>query len=161
MGILGGHPFLGVVVLASVSVSWTPFHSSLYPYSISQPSSFKHVVLPNTANQKVDYFFPSIGSFPTNVNIVATPGHAARDEVAYLKGISGHHIRRIGWLKIMGRRLAVMHADFNGLAGKYSVDQIRFGYKDTVWQLTASYETKYRKMRPMMLRMLASFRADN
>ena len=161
MGILGGHPFLGAVVLASVSVSWTPFHSSLYPYSISQPSSFKHVVLPNTANQQVDYFFPSVGSYPTNVNIVSTPGRAAWDEVAYLKGINGYHIHRSGWLKIMGHREALMHADFNGLAGKFSVDQIRFVYKDTVWQLTASYVPKYRNMRAMMLRMLASFKADN
>jgi hypothetical protein len=161
MGILGGHPFLGTVVLAGVSVSWAPFHSSLYPYSISQPSSFKHVVLPNTANLQVDYFFPSIGSFPTNVNIVAKPGRDMRNEVAYLKGINGHNIFRSGWLKIMGHREALMHADFDGLAGKYSVEQIRFVYKDTVWQLTASYEPKYRKMLSIMLRMLSSFRADN
>lgn len=157
---LGVYPFLGAMVLARVSVSWTPFHSSLYPYSISQPSSFRHVVLPNTANQQVDYFFPSKGSFPTNVNVVAAPGHAVRDEVAYLKEINGHNIHRSAWVRIMGHREALMHADFNGLAGRYVVEQVRFADGDTVWQLTASYESKYRKMRPLMLRMLASFHVD-
>jgi hypothetical protein len=161
MGILGGHPFLGAVVLASVSVSWTPFHSSLYPYSISQPSSFRHVILQNTAKQQVDYFFPSVGSSPTNVNIVATPGRAVRAEVAYLRGINGHHIHRSAWLRIMGHRQALMHADFNGLAGTYSVEQVRFVKKHMVWQITASYQTKYRTMLPLMLRMLASFRVDS
>jgi len=33
--------------------------------------------------------------------------------------------------------------------------------KNTVWQLTASYETRFRMMRSMMLRMLASFRVDS
>jgi hypothetical protein len=160
MGKLIAHRFLGAIVLASVSVSWTSFHSSLYSYSISQPSSFRHVVLPNTANQQVDYFFPSVGSFPTNVNIVATPGRAVRDEVAYLKEINGHNIHRSAWLRILGHREALMHADFGGLAGKYSVEQVRFANKDSVWQLTASFESKYRKMRPLMLRMLASFRVD-
>jgi hypothetical protein len=31
----------------------------------------------------------------------------------------------------------------------------------SVWQLTASFETKYRSMRSMMLRMLASFHVDS
>jgi hypothetical protein len=161
MWTLGGLPFLGAIILASVSVSWTTFHSSLYPYSISQPSSFKHVVLPNTAKQQVDYFFPSVGSHPTNVNIVATPGRTVRDEVGYLRGMNGHHIHRSAWLRVMGHRQALMHADFNGLAGTYSVEQVCFVQKHTVWQLTASYETRYRTMLSMMLRMLASFRVDS
>lgn len=161
MGKRSAHPLLGAIVLASVSVSWAPFHSSLYSYSISQPSSFRHVVLPNTANQQVDYFFPSEGSFPTNVNIVGVPGHTAGNEIAYLKQISGKHIHRSAWLNIMGHRKAIMHADFNGLAGSYSVEQVRFAYRDTVWQLTASYATKFHRMRSMMLRMLGTFRADS
>lgn len=158
MGKLSAHPFLVAIVFASISVSWTPFHSTLYPYSISQPSSFKHVVLANTANQEVDYFFPSVGSYPTNVNVIATPGHAVRDETAYLKSINGHHVYRSGWVRIMGHREALMHANFSGLAGKYAVDQVCFVYQGIIWQITASYELKYRKMRPMMLRMLRSFR---
>jgi hypothetical protein len=161
MGRIGAHPFLGAIVLASVTVSWAPFHSSLYPYSISQPSSFKHVVLPNTANQQIDFFFPSVGSYTTNVNIVAVSGRTVRDETAYLKGINGRHIRVSGRLRIMGHRRTLMHADFDSLAGKYSVDQMRFVYKGTVWQLTASYQVQFRKMRLMMLRMLASFRVDS
>lgn len=161
MAKLGAHPFLGAIVLGSVSISWTPFHSSLYPYSISQPSSFKHVVLTNTANQQVDYFFPSLGSYTTNVNIVAVPGNKVQDEVALLKESNGHNIHRSVWLTIMGRRVKFMHATFSGLAGSYAIDQARFVYNHMVWQLTASYASKYRKaMRPLMLRMLASFRIN-
>ncbi len=161
MGKLATQPFLGALVLAGVSISWTPFRSSVYSYSISQPSSFKHVVLPNTANQQVDYFFPSVGSFPTNVNIVATPGTTVQNQAAYLKQMNGRNIRRSAWIDIMGQREALMHADFNSLAGKFSVEQVRFAYKGTVWQLTASYELKFRKMRPLMLRMLKSFRVNS
>jgi hypothetical protein len=161
MGRIGAHPFLGAIVVASVTVSWAPFHSSLYPYSISQPSSFRHVVLSNTANQQVDYFFPSVGSYTTNVNIVAEPGGAVRNEVDYLKGIDGHHIHRSAWLHIMGHRRGLIYAAFGGLAGKYAVEQLRFSYKDVVWQLTASYQTQFRKMRSLMLRMLKSFRVDS
>jgi hypothetical protein len=161
MGILGGRRFLGAIVLASVSVSWTPFHSTLYPYRISQPSSFKHVALTNTAHQRVDYFFPSVGSFPTNVNILARPRRMLRDGGACLKQRDGYHVYRSGWLRIMGRREPLMRADFHGLAGKYSIEQVCFVQKNTVWQLTASYETKYRTMRSMMLRMLASFHIDS
>jgi hypothetical protein len=160
MGKLATQPFLGALALASVSISWTPFRSTVYSYSISQPSSFRHTVLPNTANQAVDYFFPSVGSFLTNVNIVAVPGTAVQNQVAYLKQINGKNIHRSAWLVIMGHREALMHADFNSLAGKFSVEQVRFAYKGTVWQLTASYERKYRKMRSMMLRMLKSFRVN-
>src|SRR5579859_6446288 len=104
MGKLGTQPFLGALLLAGVSISWTPFRSSVYSYSISQPSSFRHVVLPNTANQKVDYFFPSVGSFPTNVNILATPGTVVQNQVAYLKQMNGRNIHRSAWITIMGRR---------------------------------------------------------
>jgi hypothetical protein len=161
MGTVLGHRFLGVLVVASVSVSWTPFHSSLYPYRISQPSSFKHVALTNTANQQVDFFFPSIGSFPTNVNIVATPSRAVRNRVACPQGINGYHAYRRGWLTILGQREALMHADFHGLAGKYSVEQVCLVRNHTRWQLTVSYEAKYRTMRSLMLRMLASFHVDS
>lgn len=161
MGRIGAHPFLGAIVVASVSVTWSPFHSSLYPYSISQPSSFRHIVLPNTASQQVDFFFPSVGSYTTNVNVLAEPGRAKRDEVAYLQGLNGRHIRVSARLRIMGHRRVLTHADFSSLAGNYSIEQIRFVYKDTVWQLTASYQTQFRKMRPMMLRMLKSFRVDS
>jgi hypothetical protein len=160
MGNLGGHPLLGAVVLASVSVSWTRFHSAVYPYSISQPSSFKHVALTNRANQQVDYFFPSKGSFPTNVNIVATPGHVMGGAGLCLKGSNGARVYRSGWLTIMGQREPLMRVDVDGLAGKYSVEQVCLVMKDTVWRLTASYDTKYRRMRAMMLRMLASFRLN-
>lgn len=161
MGKLGVHPVLGAIVLASVSVSWAPFRSTVYSYTISQPSSFKHVVLANTANQQVDYFFPSVGSFPTNVNIVAVPGHTVGNWVSYFRNMNGHNIHRSGWLKVMGDRRPLIHADFNTLIGNYSVDQVRFVFKDTVWQLTASYETRFRGMRPLMLRMLASFQTES
>jgi hypothetical protein len=161
MGNFGRHRFLGAIVLASVSVSWIPFHSALYPYRISEPSSFKHVTLTNTAHQRVDYFFPSVGSFPTNVNILARPRRTLRDGGACLKQRDGHRVYRSGWLTIMGHREPLMRADFRGLAGNYSVEQVCFVQKNTVWQLTASYEAKYRTMRSMMLRMLASFHLDS
>lgn len=158
MGKLATQPFLGALVLAGVSISWTPFRSSVYSYSISQPSSFRHIVLPNTANQQVDYFFPSVGSFPTNVNVVAVPGTAVQNPVKYLKQMGGRNVHRSAWFDIMGQHLALVHADFDSLAGKFSIEQVRFAYKGTVWQLTASYELRFRTMRPLMLRMLKSFR---
>lgn len=161
MGKLGVHPVLGAIVLASVSVSWAPFRSTVYSYTISQPSSFKHIVLPNTANQQVDYFFPSVGSFPTNVNIVGVPGHAVGNWVSYFHGINGHNIHRSGWVNVMGQRRPLMHADFSTLVGKFSVDEVRFVDRDTVWQLTASYEPRFRSMRTLMLRMLASFQSES
>jgi hypothetical protein len=149
------------VVFAGATGSWIPFHSSTYPYTLEQPASFRHVILANTANQKVDFFFPSLGSFTTNVNILAQPGRPLSDEKTLLQAMNGHDVHRSGWLTIMGHRLPVIHADFDSLAGKYSIEQIRYTDGTTSWQLTASYEPKYRSLRSTMLKMIGTFQTDS
>jgi hypothetical protein len=161
MGKLATHPALSAIVLAGVTVTWSRFHSNTYPYSVLQPSSFRHAVLSNTANQQVDYFFPSLGSFTTNFNVEATPGHSMRDEASYLRSENGHNIHRVGWLRIAGQKVALMHANFGGLAGNYSIDQVCFMAGSKVWQLTASYDAKFRSLRATLLKMLRSFRLDS
>jgi len=145
-------------LFVSALLTWVPFHSTLYPYHLSQPSSFRHIVLTNAANISIDYFFPSKGSFVTNVNVVAQPGTTLPDERRYLRSLGGRHIHRSGWVRLHGRRLPLTGADFRSLAGAYHIEQLRFVFRGRLWQVTASYSPDYRRMRPLMLRMLDSFR---
>jgi hypothetical protein len=147
--------------VASVGVVWSPFASTIYPYSISQPSSFRHIVIRDTADVPVDYFFPSLGSSTTNLHIKAVPGHETgiQDEVNMLRDLGGHHVRRTGWIRLAGQRLAVLCADFNTYAGQYTIERVSFTARGLVWNMTASYDLKYRKkIRPTLLRMMRSFR---
>ncbi len=160
MGWLNDRRLVRLVVFAGASTFWTPFHSSIYPYSVSQPSSFRHVILPNAANRQVDFFFPSLGSFTTNVNIVANPKTVPRKEIDYLKSLGGQNVHQSGWLTFMGKRRRLVRADFSGLAGKYTVEQALYVEANTEWQLTASYAQKYRSWRTTMVKMLDTFKTD-
>jgi hypothetical protein len=146
---------------AGVGVVWSPFSSTIYPYSISQPSSFKHIVIRDASDVPIDYFFPALGSSTTNLNIKAVPGHETgiQDQVNLLRNNGGQHIRRSGWMQLAGQRLALLCADFNNLAGRYTEERVSFGARGMVWDLTASYDHKYKKIiRPVLLRMMRSFR---
>lgn len=157
---MGRLPFLSAVVIsavAGVSVSWVRFSSAVFPYSIMQPSSYRHIVSEDALGGKGDYFFPNLGSFTTNVNIRALPGHVVQDETAYLHSLGGRHVRRVGTLRLSGKAYPIESADFRGLVGSWTVQQATFTGRDLVWTLTASFDAKYVKMRPQMLRMLQSF----
>ncbi|GAC1443451.1 MAG: hypothetical protein NVSMB52_01870 [Chloroflexota bacterium] len=146
------------VAFTGVAISWGHFDSTLYPYSVSQPSSFRHVVVVSSADQKVDYFFPSLGSTTTNVNIFALRGNDAGDVKKFFRSEEGSHIRRVGWLRIMGRKFPLTRADFKGFSGRWAEEQISFVARGYVWRLTASYDLRFKRMRDVMLRMLRSFK---
>lgn len=138
-------------------VSWTHFNSKLYPYAISQPSSFRHIVLSVDGQQSSDYFSPGLGSYTTNVNISASRGpvvNVARD----LKERDGVHVRASGAVAVLGRQMTLTRADFRGLAGTWVEEQLSFAAGGYSWRLTASYDTRYKRMRSTMLKMLQSFR---
>lgn len=152
---------LAALVFAGITITWLPFHSGLYPYHVSQPSSFKHEVIVTASGLKVDYFFPTLtGSFPTNVNISAVRGSKIMDAVQFLRSASGHRVRRSGWMVIMGHRFPLMRAAFHGLTTNWIEEQVAFASGGYNWRLTASYEPRFVKLRSLMLRMLQSFHAS-
>ncbi len=149
---------LSAVVTSSGSVTWSHFTSTIYPYTITQPSSYRHIVLKDTANRRVDYFFPSLGSFTTNVNIYAVPGSHTLDEGQYLRSLGGQNVRPAGWVTLAGGRRWVVRADFHGIAGRWTIVQTMFVARGLVWRLTASYDVRYRDLRLVLFRVLRSFR---
>jgi hypothetical protein len=145
-------------VAGGIKIEWFPFPSAIYPYTVSQPSSFRHIVLQDLASHNVDFFFPSLGSYTTNVNIYAVPGTKAGNEKDYLQSIGGHNIRRSTWLNIAGKKVPLMCGNFKGLVARYTLEQSTFAADGLVWHLTMSYDMKYRKlMRPTLLKIIKSF----
>jgi hypothetical protein len=153
-----GLPALALFAVANVGVTWSRFNSTLYPYSIQQPSSFRHIILRETSGVMADYFFPSLGSFTTNLNVKAVPGRSADNEARIIRSLGGQHVRRTGWAHLAGQREPVMGADFKTLAGRWTIERVTFVSRGYVWYITMSYEEKYRKIRPTLLRMMQSFR---
>lgn len=144
-------------MLTGVTVKWTLFSSALYPYAMSAPSSFRHEVIVSANGQKADYFFASgLGSFTTNVSVSASRTQTVSDEITFLRSHNGHRVRRSGWLRVMGHRLALIRADFHGLTGRWTQEQVSFQAHGYTWRLTASYAPRFRRLRPVMLRMLSS-----
>ena len=146
----------GLVFLAGTITTWIPFRSDIYPYTIQQPSSYRHIVIVNTDKHKVDYFFPSLGSSVTNVNIYADRTYVRPR--TYLRSIGGSHVHRSGWLHIMGRSLPLTCADFSGITARWTIEQVDFRAHGRVWHLTASYEHRFRGQRGLMMHMLRTFR---
>jgi hypothetical protein len=149
---------VNILAFSGILVSWSSFRSGTYPYTISRPSSFRHAVLQNAEGQRVDYFFPSLGSRTTNVNVAAVPARDADDEASFLKASGGKHVRQSGWIRIMGHRVRIVCADYS-VYWSWRVEQVGFVSHGRFWRLTMSYDPRYRKLRPIMLRMLRSFRA--
>jgi hypothetical protein len=148
---------LGAILFAGFSVHWIPFSSSTYPYTISQPSSFRHYVYINTAHEKIDYFSPSLGSAVTDVAICALPGVTVPNPRTYLQDQRGHHLRTSGKIKIAGRHLRLTAADFSSYGLKWTEEQASFVAGGSVWRLSMSYDPRYRNLRSLMLKMLRSF----
>lgn len=147
----------GLAFLAGTITTWIPFRSDIYPYTIQQPSSYRHIVIVDTAKHKVDYFFPSLGSSVTNVNIYAD-GTYIRPR-AYLRSIGGSNVHRSGWLRVMGHRYPLTCANFTGIRSRWTIEQIDFRARGRVWHLTASYDHRFRNQRGLMMHMLRTFRA--
>lgn len=149
---------LGVLLaIQSVGITWLHFRSSTYPYTMAQPSSFRHVVLKDAMQRPVDYFFPSLGSTTTNVNVYAVARLGAPYARSYLHMLGGKHIHNSGMVVIMGKKRHVVIAQFHGLAGKWTVEEVTIAVGSRMWYLTASYVWRYHKLRPIMMRMLHSF----
>jgi hypothetical protein len=161
MGIFGASALAGAMLFTNTTVSWDTFHSSLYPYSISQPSSFLHITIALTPDRRVDYFYPSLGSATTNVNVSAVTGHTLISEPSYLRSLDGRNVRRSAWIYIAGQQLPLMCADFQSIMGKYRIEQLAFVAGGMVWRVTASYDLRYQNMRSMMIRMLQSFKLQS
>jgi hypothetical protein len=151
-------PAFALISLATIGVSWSRVNSSTYPYSLSQPSSYRHIVFRDTSDHDVDYYFPSLGSTITNLNVYARPGCGLPNQVAYFRSIGGQHPHRSGWITVSDHRLPLMKADFSVLAGRWTVERITFPNQGLVWYVTASYDVRYRSVRPTLLRMMRSFR---
>lgn len=151
---------LGAVALLSVSsarVTWTRVSSTFYPYSASMPSSYKYIDLPDTTGRRVDYFFPGLGSFTTNANIYADSDHTVFNERDYLRSLGAYNVHQSGTLKVMGHKLALICGDFRNIIGRWRLEQTTFTAGNLVWHLTASYDPRFRKARPTLLRILSSF----
>lgn len=151
-------PAVAILATTSLTTTWVTYHSSTYPYSIGEPLSFRHLAIQTTSNRNVDFFFPSLGSSVTDVSIYATNRRGAGGEVTLLRSQGGVNIRQSGSLSLGAHRYPVMQADFRSLGIRWRTEGISFGAQGMVWYLTASYDLKYRYLRPTMLRMLASFR---
>jgi hypothetical protein len=147
-----------MVLLGHVTITWVHFSSTVYPYAISQPSSFSHVVYVSAGHRQVDYFSPALGSATTDVNIFTSPGSSLPDPQGYLRDQGGFHVRSDGWLTVDSHRRRLTEADFQSFGNRWTVEQVSFVTRGTVWRLTASYDLKYRSLRSIMLRMVSSFK---
>jgi hypothetical protein len=151
-------PAIALFTAVNVGVTWSRFNSTIYPYSIAQPSSFRHIAMPNASGAQVDYFFPSLGSSITNLNVWAQRDHSPPDDGAFLRGQGGKNVHRTEWMYLAGRREPLIRADFKGLPGRWTIERVSFVARGLVWYITASYDVRYRNLRPTLLRMMRSFR---
>jgi hypothetical protein len=136
--------------------TWIQFTSSILPYSVSQPSSFRHVIL--QTDHKSDYFFPNLGSFTTNVNVYADPPPARSDDISYLRDFGGQHVTAEGTINILGKKRRLVRAQFKGVAGQWIEERVSFAAGGLFWHATVSYDVRYHKLLPVMLHVLTTFR---
>src|SRR5947209_5978001 len=134
---------LAVVMLISVAggikISWVPFASTVYPYTIQQPSSYRHIVYPDASGRKIDYFAPGLGSFVTNVSIYATAG-PSQGQATAMRESGARSIHVSGHLVIAGKRRSLVCGDWHGIAGQWREEQIEFTSGGLVWPITMSYD---------------------
>lgn len=151
-------PTMGALTIVGSGLTPVRSTSAEYPYSVVVPSSYRYLVIKDTENRNIDYYFPSVGSTVTNVHIYATRGLPNQSQGSYMRGEGGRSVHRVGVLSVAGQHLPIMHAEFQGLNSKWGIDQVTFVAHGMFWRLTASYDRKYRNMRPTMIRILESFR---
>lgn len=145
------------ITVSSITITWNRFDSRIYPYSVSQPSSFRHIVIPTDDGKRLDYFAPSLGSYVTNVSISAVRGDRFNSKLD-LKDRDGRNVHRSGWLRVLRQRRPVYQGSFQGPGGRWTEQEICFSAGGYAWRLVASYDVRYKKLRPLMLRMLGTFR---
>jgi hypothetical protein len=116
------------------------------------------VVYVNAAHRNIDYFSPALGSATTDVNIFTIPGNSLPDPQKYLQNQGGLRVRSSGSIEVDGHRRPLTAADFQSFGNRWTVEQVSFVMRGSIWRLTASYDLKYRSLRPVMLRMLSSFK---
>lgn len=149
---------LAAVVLVRSPVFLSPVKSTVYPYTITPPAGFKYVVLVDSSGRKVDYFFPALGSFVTNINIYAVRGTTIPDGQTYLRLIGAAHVHKSGLIQIMGRKVPLMLGDFRGFVGRWTLEQTTLVACGLTWRLTVSYDVKYVRLRSTMLHAVQTFR---
>ncbi len=148
-----------LVAFSGITVNWLPFSSQTYPYTVQQPSSYKHVVIQDISGNPVDYFFPSLGSWITNVNIYCDHGHL--NAAADLRSVGAKHVHRVARILIDGTRRTLIRGQFNSIAGRWTEEQVVFPDHGKVWHLTASYASQFHSQRPIMIKMLKSFKPNS
>ncbi|MCA1595231.1 MAG: hypothetical protein LC772_02225 [Chloroflexi bacterium] len=150
---------IGAVAFTGISIIWLPFASSVYPYTISQPSSFQHLIIRDTSNQQqVDYFFGGQGTAFTNVNIAAVKGSRVEKPVQYLQSKDATHIRRGGVITILGKRRRWTLAKFHGLVARWSVETTTFVAGGWTWRMTVSHDAPNKRLIPLMEKMVRTFK---
>ena len=152
-------PVIATMISMGVKIRWAPFHSTIYPYTISQPSSFTHGILPTPSGQQGDFFFPALGSFTTGLNIVAEPlkTDPPPADAVYLRSTGGKQVQAASFVTIMKHRSLMYRANYAGLAGHWTEERLSFAANGYYWHITVSYAYKYRSMRSLMIRMVQSF----
>jgi hypothetical protein len=157
---MGGSAILRLllsVLSMGISVHWVPFSSPTFPYTISQPSSFRHYLYTNTAHEKIDYFSPSLGSATTDVAIGSVTGTTVPDPKTYLRNQRGFNLRQSGSVTVAGRSRPLTAADFSSYGLQWTEEQVSFVSNGNIWRLSISYDHRYRNLRPTMLKMVRSF----
>jgi len=152
---------IGAASLTGIHIAWTHFSSDLYPYSVMQPSSFKHIVLEDAAQHKIDYFYPALGSFTTNVNIWGERTDPPPDGKREIKALGGRDVRKVGMLKVMGEGRPLVRGNFRGIGGRWIIEQVDFRSKGWTWHLTASFDPKYKRYLGTMLHILRTFKVTS
>lgn len=144
----------------TLAVVTSPFHSTLYPYTITRPQGFVHDVVRDSLGDDLDFFYvpPPPGSFTTGATIYAIPGRSTPKETAYLRSIGGWSVHRAGYITLSKKRIALIRGDFAGLAGRFTIERAGFVACAKVWHITLSYATDHPEARVALLAMLKSFR---
>jgi hypothetical protein len=69
-------------------------------------------------------------------------------------------VRGNGRILIDGNRRALIRGSFTGMAGQWTQEQVVFTDHGRVWHLTISYARQFRNQRPIMMKMLRSFKPE-
>jgi hypothetical protein len=144
-----------IVAFSGITVTWSPFKSTTYPYVVLQPSSYKYVTFQNTAGHDVDYFFPSLGSQITSVSIYADGTMSS--VAAGLQSLGAKNVHIAAKLPVDGKLRTLTAGDFSGIPGQWTIEQMCFRDAGQVWHLTLSYDHRYRDQRHIMIKILKSF----
>ncbi|GAC1327052.1 MAG: hypothetical protein NVS2B16_01920 [Chloroflexota bacterium] len=148
---------VGAITFAGVRITYDPFTSTIYPYRVLQPSSFRHIVVLDLTGHGVDYFYPDLGSFVTNVNIYAvTPGQM-KNQAQMMHPTGAKHVHISGYLRVDKKRVPIFSSDHRAFPGHWREETAQFSSGGMIWHVTISYLLRYRNLRPVMMRMIRSF----